>query len=187
MEKMATKRQTFALFCITKRDYRTDNLTYEQASNLIKELGDPNYVKKTTGKANGMDVVKIMEEAKSAGMVALKGTRPTPMVVEEHTNMFDDSSPVKNSYFIEGGVCGFCWVNVKSNNTENRKFVAALKRVGMIGENSGTEWSKSYSGGFDYWVCEGGQSMERKIAFGKAFADVLSNYGITARVYDRMD
>ena len=46
LNKEATKRQLWALYCITKKDYRNDGLTYDQASELIKTLGSPNYVKK---------------------------------------------------------------------------------------------------------------------------------------------
>lgn len=45
--KSATPRQLWALYCITKKDYRNQELSYEEASKLIKEFGDKNYVKKT--------------------------------------------------------------------------------------------------------------------------------------------
>ena len=43
----ATPRQLWALYCITKKDYRNSNLTKEEASKLISELGDKNYVGST--------------------------------------------------------------------------------------------------------------------------------------------
>ena len=46
----ATSRQLWALYCITKKDYRNENLTKEEASKLISELGDKNYVKKAKAK-----------------------------------------------------------------------------------------------------------------------------------------
>ena len=42
----ATSRQLWALCCITKKDYRNENLTKEEAAKLISELGNKNYVKK---------------------------------------------------------------------------------------------------------------------------------------------
>lgn len=42
----ATSRQLWALYCITKKDYRNENLTKEEAAKLISELGNKNYVKK---------------------------------------------------------------------------------------------------------------------------------------------
>lgn len=42
----ATKRQRWALYLITKKDYRDAELTKEEAAKLISELGDPNYKSK---------------------------------------------------------------------------------------------------------------------------------------------
>jgi len=180
-----TKRQGWALFCITKKDYRNENLTYDQASDMIKTLGDPNYTKKTiVVKENG--AVKIMALALEAGIKALNTAKPTPMIVEQHTNMIDDNSPVAKSWVVDGGVCGFAWVQFKANTTPNRKFLAGLKKAGMVGEK-GSDWGKSYQGGYSYWVGQGGQSMERKIAFASAFAQVLSDNGITVYTGSRMD
>ena len=46
----ATSRQLWALYCITKKDYRNENLTKEEASKLISELSNKNYVKKAKAK-----------------------------------------------------------------------------------------------------------------------------------------
>lgn len=184
--RMATKRQTFALFCITKRDYRNDNLTYDQASDLIKELGDPNYVKKGVVKENL--ALDIFNKALNAGREAMDDCTPTPMIVEQHANVLNDNSPVIKSWVANGGVCGFCWINFKANTTENRKFLAGLKKAGLVGdENGNAVWNKSYTGGFQYWVSDGGQSLQRKEAFGRAFNKVLTDNGITSYVGSRMD
>ena len=182
----ATKRQLWALYCITKKDYRNENLSYEEASKLIKELGDPNYVKKHPIKDN--EAVKISQEALEAGMAALNNAKPTPMVVQQHANVMDDNSPVNKSWVVDGGVCGFAWISFKANTPANRKFLAGLKKAKLAGDaNSGAKWTKSYQGGFSYWVSQGGQSMERKEAFAHAFATVLEKYGLTVYVGSRMD
>lgn len=188
MTKMMTKRQGWALFCITKKDYRKENLTYDQASELIKTLGNPNYVKKSTN-IEDLEAVKIHREAVEAGMNALKNAEVIPMVVQEHVNMIDDKSPVAKQWVVEGGVCGFCSITFKANTKENRKFLAGLKKAGLAGEdkNGNIKWSKSYNGGFGYWVSQGGQSLQRKEAFGHAFANVLQKHGITCYVNSRMD
>ena len=46
----ATSRQLWVLYCITKKDYRNDNLSKEEAAKLISELGDKNYMKKSKPK-----------------------------------------------------------------------------------------------------------------------------------------
>lgn len=43
------------------------------------------------------------------------------------------------------------------------------------------------SGGLQYWVSQGGQSMQRKEAFARAFASVLKANGIDAFADSRMD
>ena len=50
MENTATPRQRWALYCITKKDYRNEVLSKEEAAKLIKELGDPQYKKKNSKK-----------------------------------------------------------------------------------------------------------------------------------------
>lgn len=182
--RMATKRQTFALYCITKKDYRNEGLTYNEASDLIKKLGDPNYVKKDKDTKEN-EAQKIMDAAIEAGMDALNKAKPTPMIVQQHANMMDDNSPVVESWKIEGGVCGFAEIRFKANNTPNRKFLAGLKKAGLVGEHN--VWGKSYQGGYTYWVSQGGQSLERKEAFAHAFRKVLENNGIQAYVTSRMD
>jgi hypothetical protein len=182
--KLMTKRQAFALYCITKKDYRNDGLTYDDASKLIKELGDPNYVKKNKDNKEN-EAQKIMDAAVEAGMEALNEAKPIPMIVEQHANVLDDNSPVKQSWVVDGGVCGFASIIFKANTTPNRKFLAGLKKAGLVGEH-GT-WSKSYQGGYSYWVGQGGQSLQRKEAFAVAFNKVLGDNGITAYVSSRMD
>lgn len=46
MENTATTRQRWALYCITKKDYRNIVLSKEEAAKMIQELGDKNYRKK---------------------------------------------------------------------------------------------------------------------------------------------
>lgn len=182
--KLMTKRQGWALYCITKKDYRNEGLTYDEASKLIKELGDPNYVKKTNDTKEN-EAQKIMDAAIEAGMEALNNKIPTPMIVEQHANVMDDKSPVTQAWKVDGGVCGFADIRFKANTTPNRKFLAGLKKAGLVGEH-GT-WSKSYQGGYSYWVSQGGQSLERKEAFAYAFEKVLEANGISAYVSSRMD
>lgn len=189
--KTASKRQLWALYCITKQDYRDKNLTYDQASVMIKELGDPNYTKKTVTKKDDNDAVRIHNEAVEAGMKALNECTPIPMVVEQHVNVLDDNSPVTKAYYVEGGVCGFAEIRFKATTPENRKFLNGCKKAGLAGEdkfeNKNVVWTKSYQGGFSYWVSVGGQSMAKKEAFAYAYNEVLNKYGIKAYVSSRMD
>jgi len=178
----ASRKQLWALFCITKEDWRDKGLTKGEASKLIAELGGKKNGKgkKATPKKNAY--VDLFEKAYAAGLAALKAATPTPMVVQQHANVLNDNSPVVKEWFVEGGVCGFAWVNIKCKG-EGLKFINALKKRGLP---DGLR-KDGYYGGYTLWVREGGQSMQRKEAFAYAFADVLREAGITCYASSRMD
>ena len=59
----ATPRQLWALYCITKKDYRNSNLTKEEAAKLIAELGSPDYKKaKKTSKTLSEELLDYLTE-----------------------------------------------------------------------------------------------------------------------------
>jgi hypothetical protein len=123
------------------------------------------------------DYQAIWDEAQRAGVQAATAHQPTPMVVYEAHGLTD--TPIKGGkeWFVEGGVCGFAWVNIKP---ARGKFVTWLKAQG-IGRLDG------YQGGWTIWIGDYGQSMERKHAHAVAVVEVLRKYGINADAYARMD
>lgn len=186
---MATSRQTWALFCGTKVDCRAINLSVDEASKLISAMkdGDVDGVRnrllqmggESKGKPSngGNDWQAVYDEAHKAGLVALKAAIPTPMVVgTPSTPLGNDIDETKPMYFVEGGVCGFAWVTVRPGNCS----FAVWCRKNGIGH-------KAYYGGWELWVSEGGQSMERKEEYARAFAKVLTKHGIKAYSGSRMD
>ena len=82
----------------------------------------------------------------------------------------------KKTYFVEGGVCGFAGVVIKP---ARGKFVSYLKSIDK-GYNR-------YGGGYYVPVRVFGQSLTRKEAYAKAFADVLKEVGMKVFVDSRMD
>jgi hypothetical protein len=74
-----------------------------------------------------------------------------------------------NGYSVEGGVCGFAYINIKPARGPLVTFLKA--------ENIGR---KSYTGGYDIGVTAYGQSLARKEAYANAFAKVLRDNGISA-------
>jgi hypothetical protein len=121
---------------------------------------------------------KIFKQAYEAGMKAGNSVGVTPMIVGSPTTpLGNDIDYTKRTYFVEGGVCGFAWVKIKP---ARGNFVAYLKSLDKFPSNA-------WNGGYDYWVSEFGQSMQRKEAFAGAFADVLRGYGINAYAQSRMD
>ena len=130
----ATPRQTFAIFCLIKQhtgkgqDVRPLNLTMEQASEIISAFKSNNAKKAmdlliVCGFANDKTPLvtttpthnwkSVWDEAHEAGMKAGNACTPVPMVVVEHVNPLDDTSPIKRQYSpISDGVCGFASVVV---------------------------------------------------------------------------
>lgn len=185
----ATPRQTFALFCSTGYDVRACGLSLEKASFLIslsktdKETAIqtvanlPGAIKKReTDNKPKQDWQKVYDEARQAGIDAGTLALPTPMVVQQHSNMLDDKSPVEKQWFVPDGVCGFAWVTIRPGNCSFAKWL----KINKLGDNA-------YHGGVSIWVHDFNQSMERKEKYAYAFAEVLSKYGIKACPGSRMD
>lgn len=137
-----------------------------------------------------MNYEQVHKEAVEAGFAALKAATPTPMVVSQHAHPFDDSSEVVQSWYVSEGVCGFAWVQVKGNTAFARwvrkhHWGDDLDR--WVAEAEGGRWSKGYPSGYHFWVWAGGQSYERKLAFARAYAEVLQSYGVEAYASGRLD
>ena len=117
----------------------------------------------------------LYNEAYAAGLAA--DCIPTPMIVQQRANPFDDSSPVIKEWYVSAGMCGFAWVTVRPATSS---FARWLKRV------KGWETDR-YAGGMLFWVSAFGQSYERKLAFAQAFAAALRERGVNARANGRLD
>ena len=123
-------------------------------------------------------VDEIYREAYEAGIKAGNGVQVTPMIVGTETSPFSNIiDETKQTYFVEGGVCGFAWVKIRP---ARGKFVQFLK-------DKGVGYQNSYEGGYDLSCREFGQSLTRKEAFVQAFAKVLREYGIDAYGQSRID
>lgn len=119
---------------------------------------------------------KLYNEANCRGLRALLEATPVPMVVQQRESAVDDSSAVKKSWFVEGGVCGFASIVIQP---ARGRFVKWLKENNM--------GYRHYYGGYEIPVNEGGQSMQRKEAYAHAFAKALIDAGIKAHTTSRMD
>lgn len=162
----ATYRQRWALFCATKKDYRKVNISKEEASKLINEsLLAKN---KVVVKKQVVTYEMIWGTANTHAMEAYYSCKPVPMVVQQHANVLDDNSPVKQEWFVEGGVCGFAWVYIRP---ARGKFYNWAKSKELT--------SPRYYGGAHLNVPQPlGQSMARAEAYCRAFAKSLADQGI---------
>jgi hypothetical protein len=125
----------------------------------------------------------ILVEASEAAEAAVKACRPTPIVVGSPTTPFgNEIDETKETWFVEGGVCGFASVVIKP---ARGKFVAELKKrkigyAGYYGGHSVSSWEFAPSIRQD-------QSYERACAAAAGAVKVLQSYGINAYVDSRID
>lgn len=80
-------------------------------------------------------------------------------------------------FVVQGGCCGFAWVQIKPANCAFAKF--------MVEKKYARKWAGET--GVCYWIGEFGQSMSTKEIYADAFAQVLRNNGIYAYSASRMD
>jgi hypothetical protein len=138
--------------------------------------------------------VELLREAEAKGEESLKvlidSQEVQPMIVEQHENVMDDSSPVKEQWVVPGGPCGFASIRVKCTNGKSRKFINQLKKAGLAGDqNTFKEWGKSdyYGGYMKSFTRIGGQSLAYKTAYAYGYESVLCKAGIDTWIWTRMD
>lgn len=133
--------------------------------------------KTATVRLTKTECAALARRAELAGMAAGEAAVPTPMVVFERENPWDETSPVKRLYApVAAGVCGFAFVTVRPGTGSFARYAKA--RLG---------WRKAYYGGMQTSVFAFGQSLERKTAYARAYAGVLTEAGVPAYVETRMD
>ena len=125
----------------------------------------------------------ILVEASEAAEAAVRACRPTPIIVgSPSTPLGNDVDPTQQTWFVEGGVCGFASVVIKP---ARGKFVAELKKrkigyVSYYGGYAASSWEFAPSIRQD-------QSFERACAAAAGAVKVLQSYGINAYVESRLD
>lgn len=121
------------------------------------------------------DFQMIYEKAMAAGKAAAEAKVPTPMHVVQTAGF---GGPIVKRYEpVMDGVCGFAWVKVKP---ATQPFAKWLKATGKVR-------GAAYGGGYDLWISDYNQSMERKEAHARAMAKALNEAGIKAYADSRMD
>lgn len=119
----------------------------------------------------------LFRRALAAGLAAGESAVPTPIVVTERVNPFDDHSPVVRAYgpYTEGA-CGFASVVIRPGNSSFARWIKNTHHS-----------NRGYTGGVEFWVEGFGQSYERKRAYAQAFAGVLTAAGVKAHAQSRCD
>jgi hypothetical protein len=121
----------------------------------------------TAPQAPLVDFPTLYVRADAAGKAAAQAHTPAPMIVQD---------PRMRSAWIEpGGICGFAWVTVPGNTPFGR-WLKLTKKA-----------RPTYPKGLAIWVSDYGQSMERKAAYARAFAETLRAEGVQASWDSRAD
>lgn len=118
MDNTATPRQRWALYCITKKDYRNEILSKEEATKLIKELGDPNYKKKSVSKTLSdelLDYLKSHIDELYNVCLNEMGYGSIVEINEKHYN------------FVGCG-CGITWLTYNKNNKRAEEINNAARK-----------------------------------------------------------
>lgn len=107
---------------------------------------------------------KLWKQATEVGAKAFDDAIPTPMVVQQHANLFDDNSEVVKQWNVSEGVCGFGWLQAYPANSSFSHW--AKKNLGA---------RKGYPSGLHISLPFGrsSQSLARKEAGAYAMAEVL--------------
>lgn len=106
----ATPRQRWALYCITKKDYRNEILSKEEAARLIKELGTTGY-KKSSKKSLSDELLDYLKEHIDDLYLAC---------IDEMG--FKSTVKLNNRpYHFVGCGCGITWLVYRKNNLKAKE------------------------------------------------------------------
>lgn len=113
---------------------------------------------------NHQEFLALYNKAHTAGHEAAMNKTPNPVT-------FQDSISGQKYYETEG-LCGFAWIIVRPGTS---RFARWLKEQNKARTDS-------YYGGVCIWVSDYNQSVEKKEAYARAFAEILKDAGYN-RVY----
>ena len=126
----------------------------------------------------------IVKEADAAGKAAVEKLEVVPMIVGQETSMFSNKIDYsKPTYYVADGVCGFAWVDIYPANKGNTR---AGKEERKLLESFGFH-KNDYAKTYQLWVSAYNQSMQKKEAYARAYADVLRANGLKAYSGSRLD
>jgi len=143
----ATKRQLWALYTLTGKDYRDSGITKEEARSLISELKKEkqkelekfkNLIERATLAANIAADDRLEELERQGPRYAVIDCDPITGKEKPDGAHIDPETGKQKPGWQMLDLCGGGWVRL-SYKGKNRKFINALKRIGK-GDGSGSWW-----------------------------------------------
>lgn len=126
----------------------------------------------------------LCKEADAAGKAAVEKLQVVPMIVGQETSLFSGKIDYsKPTYFVEDGLCGFAWISVYPKFKGNTKLGKEERKVLEAAGFRKNDYEKNYQ----LWVSAYNQSMQKKEAYARAYANVLYDAGVKAYSGSRLD
>ena len=129
MDNFATSRQRWALYCITKKDYRNVEISKEEAAKLIQELGNKDYQKKSN-KSLSEQLLDYLKQHIDELYKACLSEIGYKSILEDDVN---PDPKTKQRWAFIGCGCGMTWLKYRKSKREEEIDMAARKfRVNEI-------------------------------------------------------
>lgn len=123
MENSATSRQRWALYCITKKDYRNVEISKEEAAKLIQELGNKDYQKKSK-KSLSEQLLDYLKQHIDELYKACLSEIGYKSVLEDDVN---PDPKTKQRWAFVGCGCGMTWLKYRKSKRAEEIDIAARK------------------------------------------------------------
>ena len=189
IENTATPRQRWALFCITKKDYRNEILSKEEAARLIKELGTPDY-KKKSNKTLSQELLDYLKEHFDEMFAEAVKSLSVKSILED-----DDHVPAdkKKRYAFIGFGCGITYFKYRKNNNRAEEINKAQSKF-RFGEIEKMFLSKFTAKERNYyknigcpleaiWI----QDQNMQLSYFYTVSEFAKSKGIEMKVISRLD
>ena len=189
IENTATPRQRWALFCITKKDYRNEILSKEEAARLIKELGTPDY-KKKSNKTLSQELLDYLKEHFDEIFAEAVKSLSVKSILED-----DDHVPAdkKKRYAFIGFGCGITYFKYRKNNKRAEEINKAQSKF-RFGEIEKMFLSKFTAKERNYyknigcpleaiWI----QDQNMQLSYFYTVSEFAKSKGIEMKVISRLD
>ena len=184
----ATPRQLWALYCITKKDYRNSNLTKEEAAKLISELGSPNYkkVKKKTLSEELLDyLTENFDKIFSSAIESLNYRS-----VVESDPMFSND---QRKYVFIGVGCGITYPVYRKNNKKLKEIDEAAHKY-RWNEIKKMFMSKFSNKDIEYYENIGSpleaiwsQDQRMQLSYWEMVKDFAESKGLKMKIHSMLD